>query len=302
LYDDTHMITATNLHKHFADIRAVDDVSFEIGQGEIYGLLGPNGAGKTTTINILAGALRPDSGTVSIGGGSDPTRSQVRRQLGSAPQALAIYDELTAEENLKFFGKLYGLGGRRLKDRVASCLDLVGLTERRNSRVRTFSGGMQRRLNLACALVHEPPVLLLDEPTVGVDPQSRNLIFDRIEALKQQGLTLLYTTHYMEEAQRLCDRVAIMDHGKILAEDTVGELISAHGGKGVAYVDLERMPEPHIRLPAAPENMHMRFESDQPMEDIASLTAQGVRFRSLRVERADLESVFLNLTGRSLRD
>jgi ABC-2 type transport system ATP-binding protein len=296
------MIKASNLHKRFAEIHAVDDVSFEIGQGEIYGLLGPNGAGKTTTINMLAGALRPDSGSVSIGVGSDPTRPDVREQLGSAPQALAIYDDLTAEENLSFFGKLYGLGRRRLKERVASCLELVGLTERRNSRVSTFSGGMKRRLNLACALVHEPPVLLLDEPTVGVDPQSRNLIFDRIEALRKQGLTVLYTTHYMEEAQRLCDRVAIMDHGKILAEDTVERLISAHGVKGVAYVEMEEPPGAHIRLPAEPENLHMRFESDQPMEDIAALTAQGVKFRSLRVERADLESVFLNLTGRSLRD
>jgi len=296
------MIKATNLHKRFAEIRAVDDVSFEINQGEIYGLLGPNGAGKTTTINMLAGALRPDSGSVSIGAGSDPTRPDVRRQLGSAPQALAIYDDLTAEENLVFFGKLYGLGRRRLKKQVASCLELVGLTERQNGRVSTFSGGMKRRLNLACALVHEPPVLLLDEPTVGVDPQSRNLIFDRIDTLRRQGLTVLYTTHYMEEAQRLCDRVAIMDHGKILAEDTVEKLISAHGGKGVAYVEMEAKPEPHVRLPAEPENLHMRFESDQPMEDIAALTAQGVKFRSLRVERADLESVFLNLTGRSLRD
>lgn len=296
------MIKAVNLHKHFAKIHAVDGVSFEIGRGEIYGLLGPNGAGKTTTINMLAGALKPDSGEVSVGNGSDPTRPEVRRQLGSAPQALAVYDDLTAEENLKFFGKLYGLGGGRLKKQTASCLDLVGLTERRNSRVSTFSGGMKRRLNLACALVHEPPVLLLDEPTVGVDPQSRNLIFDRIETLRQQGLTVLYTTHYMEEAQRLCDRVAIMDHGRILAEDTVERLISAHGGKGVAYVEFEEPPEPHIQLPGRPENLHLRFESDHPMEDIAALTAQGVRFRSLRVERADLESVFLNLTGRRLRD
>jgi ABC-2 type transport system ATP-binding protein len=296
------MIKAANLHKYFADIRAVDDVSFVIGEGEIYGLLGPNGAGKTTTINMLAGALHPDSGSVSIGNGSDPTQAEVRRQLGSAPQALAIYDDLTAAENVTFFGKLYGLGGRRLKERVASCLELVGLTERRKSRVSTFSGGMKRRLNLACALVHEPPVLLLDEPTVGVDPQSRNLIFDRIETLRKEGLTLLYTTHYMEEAQRLCDRVAIMDHGKILAEGTVDELIAAHGGKGVVYIDLEEMPASDVRLPAEPQDLHLRFESSQPMEDVAALNSKGVKFRTLRVERADLESVFLNLTGRSLRD
>jgi ABC-2 type transport system ATP-binding protein len=296
------MIKANSLLKQFGNIRAVDGVSFEVGRGEIYGLLGPNGAGKTTTIHMLAGVLKPDAGSVSIGNGGNPALPGVREQLGSAPQALAIYEELTAEENLKFFGNLYRLHGRRLKARVESCLELVGLTERRNSRVSTFSGGMQRRLNLACALVHEPPVLLLDEPTVGVDPQSRNLIFERIESLKEEGLTLLYTTHYMEEAQRLCDRVAIMDHGKILAEGTVEALISAHGGKGVVHVDLEKMPDAGVTLPAEPVDLNLRFESDQPLEDIAALNAQGVTFRSLRVERSDLESVFLNLTGRRIRD
>ena len=175
------MVKAENLTKRFGDITAVDGISFEISRSESFGFLGPNGAGKSTTINMLAGVLEPDSGSISINGASDPTRSNVRRSLGIAPQALALYEELTGEENIAFFGRLYGLSGRKLRERVNWSLELVGLSERRQHRVKTYSGGMQRRLNLACGMVHDPPVLLLDEPTVGIDPQSRNLIFDKVE-------------------------------------------------------------------------------------------------------------------------
>lgn len=296
------MIQAENLRKAYGDMVAVDGVSFEIRRGETFGLLGPNGAGKSTTINMLVGALQPDSGVIRIDGSSDPTQPQVRRSIGIAPQSLALYQELTAEENLAFFGKLYGVTGPRLRERVDWALEFAGLTDRRKSRVRTYSGGMARRLNMACALVHEPPVLFLDEPTVGVDPQSRNHIFDNIEALKRQGRTILYTTHYMEEAQRLCDRVAIMDRGKILAMDQVEALINEHGGRSVVVAELDHPPAGGVQLPGRLEGATLRFESTQPLEEVARLYGAGLKFTTLRVDRPDLETVFLSLTGRSLRD
>ncbi|MBN1213564.1 MAG: ABC transporter ATP-binding protein [candidate division Zixibacteria bacterium] len=296
------MIIAENLRKQFNGLVAVDDVSFHIERGEAFGLLGPNGAGKTTTINMLVGVLKPDKGKVIIDGENDPTRMNIRNRIGNAPQSLALYDRLTAYENLAFFGKLYGLSGSRLKERIDWALDLTGLTDRRKDIVGTYSGGMQRRLNLACAMVHDPPVLLLDEPTVGVDPQSRNMIFESIEGLKKRGLTVMYTTHYMEEAQRLCDRVAIIDHGKILALDTVDNLIEEHGGVSVIEAELDRAPGDNSALPGRLEGNRLTVETRKPMEDLARLTNAGLSFTSLKVERSNLESVFLNLTGRSLRD
>jgi len=244
-------IRVTDLGKSYGTLVAVDGVSFEVARGETFGLLGPNGAGKSTTIGMIVGALRPDRGSVTVDGEDDPTRPALRGRIGVAPQSLALYEDLTAEENLDFFGRLYALSGARLKARIEWALAFAGLADRRRDRVRTYSGGMQRRLNLVCGLMHDPPVLLMDEPTVGVDPQSRNAIFDNIEALKREGRTIVYTTHYMEEAERLCDRVAILDRGKILALDTVKGLL---------------------------------------------------RFSNLPIDRADLESVFLTLTGRTLRD
>jgi ABC-2 type transport system ATP-binding protein len=222
------MIHVEQLRKSYGSLVAVADISFEVPRGETFGLLGPNGAGKTTAILMMAGALRPDSGCVALNGESDPTRPPVRRQLGLAPQALALYGELTGGENLTFFGRLYGLRGTALSQRVSWALDFVGLTERQGDRAATYSGGMQRRLNLAIAMMHDPPVLFLDEPTAGVDPQSRNALFDNIEQLAALGRTILYTTHYMEEAERLCDRVAIMDHGRILDMNSVEELTRKH--------------------------------------------------------------------------
>lgn len=297
------MITASNLIKQFGHITAVDNLSLEIRRGETYGLLGPNGAGKSTTINMLCGVLAPDSGNIRINGDSDPTRADVRCQLGLAPQALALYDELTGEENIRFFGSLYNLRGSTLGDRVAWALEFVGLTERRNDRAKTYSGGMQRRLNLACALVHDPPVLLLDEPTVGVDPQSRNVIFEKIEELKTEGRTILYTTHYMEEAERLCDRVAIMDNGKILAMDSVEALITKHGGDSIVEGELVSPPEEPDRFPGEiTDSTHIRIETREPLQVVSELASSGSKFRTLSIQRADLETVFLNLTGRSLRD
>ncbi|HKQ18327.1 MAG TPA: ABC transporter ATP-binding protein [Candidatus Eisenbacteria bacterium] len=244
-------IHVADLEKSYGALKAVDGVSFDVARGETFGLLGPNGAGKSTTIGMIIGALHPDRGSVTVDGESDPTRPALRRRIGVSPQSLALYEEMTAQENLEFFGRLYDIERALLKARVEWALAFAGLTDRRRDRVKTFSGGMQRRLNLVCGLIHDPPVILLDEPTVGVDPQSRNAIFDSIEALKREGRTIVYTTHYMEEAERLCDRVAIMDHGKVLALDTVEGLLRVSKSAG---------------------------------------------------EAADLESVFLHLTGRTLRD
>ncbi len=296
------MLIAEGLKKSFGALVAVGDVSFRVNTGEVFGLLGPNGAGKSTTINMIVGALKPDAGKVLLDGIGDPQQPLARLKIGTAPQALAIYEELTALENLQFFGRLYSLSGNRLKERVQFALNISGLEDRAKDLVAKYSGGMKRRLNIACALIHDPQILLFDEPTVGVDPQSRNLIFDKIELLKRDGRTIIYTTHYMEEAQRLCDRVAIIDHGKILDLDTVKNLIARHGGTSVITGELEAAPPSGVQLPGVIENLHWRFESAQPFVDIAGLSAKGVMFRSLHIDRPDLESVFLKLTGRRLRD
>lgn len=296
------MISSINLTKSFGHNVAVNDVTFDVKRGEVFGLLGPNGAGKTTTISMLSGLLKPDAGEIVIDGAGDPSQSSIRRLIGAAPQSLALYDELTARENLCFFGQLYGLRARKLAERVSLALEIAGLTERKNDRVGTFSGGMKRRLNLVCALVHDPPVLFLDEPTVGVDPQSRNLIFEQIEALRDEGRTVIYTTHYMEEAQRLCDRVAIIDNGKILDLDTVDKLIERHGGAAKVSAELDEVPHDKHDLPGQLDGLNLAFESDHPLEEVARLSGAGIVFKTLRVDRPDLESVFLNLTGRRLRD
>ena len=281
------MLRLRNIRKTFGSLVAVDDLSLDIERGEIFGLLGPNGAGKTTTVNMAVGLLAPDGGSVELDGSGEPMQPEVRAKIGVAPQALAIYEDLSGEENLAFFGRIQGLTGKRLEDRVAWCLDFVDLTDRRRNRAKTYSGGMKRRLNLAAALIHDPPLLLLDEPTVGVDPQSRNAIFEKIEVMSREGRTIVYTTHYMEEAQRLCDRVGILDHGKLLALDTVGSLIDAHGGKSVVIAE---RAEGEIRI-----------ETDDPMVVLSRLQKDG-GLRRFRVESPDLEGVFLNLTGRHLRD
>ena len=227
------MLTFENVKKHYgagtSAITALDGLSLTVAPGEVLGLLGPNGAGKSTAVNLATGVIAPDAGRVRIADYGSPLEPSTRHRIGVAPQALALYDRLSAEENLSFFGQLYGLTGSRLEARVTSSLDFVGLVDRRRARVETFSGGMKRRLNLAAALVHEPDLVLLDEPTAGVDPQSRNQIFDNIAALKRQGRTIIYTTHYMEEAERLCDRVAVIDQGRLLAIGTVQQLLDQHG-------------------------------------------------------------------------
>jgi ABC-2 type transport system ATP-binding protein len=233
------------------------------------------------------GLLAPDAGSVELDGGVGPSDLATRRRMGLAPQALGLYEELSGEANLRFFARMYGLSGSRLAERVGAMLELVGLTERRRDRVSTYSSGMKRRLNLAAALVHQPELLLLDEPTVGVDPQSRNAILDRIRGLAEAGSTVVYCTHYMEEAQRLCERVAILDRGRLLALDTVENLIAAHGGTSVVH--------------AVFADKELRVDTKDPLAELRRLESQGDLIR-FSVERPDLESVFLAFTGRPLRD
>jgi ABC-2 type transport system ATP-binding protein len=232
------MLDIQHLRKSFGPLVAADDVSFSVRRGQLVGLLGPNGAGKTTTVSMIAGLVKPEHGDVLIEGtrltgDTDPKK----RRIGLVPQDLALYDELTARANLRFFGALYGLSGETLDTAITDALDLVGLADRAGDRVSTYSGGMKRRLNLAAGVLHDPDILLLDEPTVGVDPQSRNAIFENLEVLKRRGKALLYTTHYMEEVERLADRIIVMDRGKVIAADTLEGLLAGVTGAGNATLE-----------------------------------------------------------------
>lgn len=310
------IIEVQGLLKKYGERVAVGDVSFSVEQGEIFGLLGPNGAGKTTLLSMLATLLPPDGGRAAICGHDVVRqRDRVQRCIGFVPQELALYPTLSARENLAFFGRIYGLRGRQLEERIVAVLDLVGLRARADDAVHTFSGGMKRRLNIAVGLIHEPQVLFLDEPTVGVDPQSRNFIFEHIERLKAQGLTVLYTTHYMEEAERLCDRVAIMDEGRLLALDTPQGLIRLLGG-GVIRAKLAAESALHALMPSVSASPHVRAASQREgwltleahdasralLELVSVCNAHHVPILSLEVLEPNLESVFLHLTGKRLRD
>ena len=304
------MLTAENLKKAYGSLQAVDGVSFRVGPGEVFGLLGPNGAGKTTTIGMLAGLVAPDSGEVRIAGHhiSGDTSPQKRR-LGVVPQELALFDELSAAANLTLFGALYGLSGAAEAKEQDRVLTLVGLADRAKDKVSNFSGGMKRRLNLAAALMHDPQVILLDEPTVGVDPQSRNAIFDNLETLKAAGKTLLYTTHYMEEAERLCDHIAVMDHGKVIAADTVAGLLRQAPVNCFVVIDLVSAGLATKEIPGVESasltgrqlRLGLKRIGDLP-ELLGWLLSHGGEFEHVQTERPTLETVFLHLTGRSLRD
>jgi ABC-2 type transport system ATP-binding protein len=315
------MLQVDALKKSYGNLVAVNGVSLRAGIGETIGLLGPNGAGKTTTVSIIAGLVRPDSGSVQIegrplAGDTDPNK----RRIGLVPQDLALFDELTAQANLQLFAALYDLDGAAAKRAIGEALELVGLADRAQERVKNYSGGMKRRLNLASALLHDPQILLLDEPTVGVDPQSRNAIFDNLEVLKQRGKTLLYTTHYMEEAERLCDRVIIMDHGKVVADDTLEGLYRLLPVTNLLAVELDgdqetlRLHDLKLdELRALPGVRSAKLDTGTlrvGVEDLATetprvlqwLVERGHLYHHVASERADLETVFLTLTGRSLRD
>lgn len=296
-----NVLKVRGVRKAYGALRAVDGVTFEVRSGETFGLVGPNGAGKSTLMKMISGLLEPDEGSLEVGRWGSPGRAEARRQVGIAPQDLAIYPELSARENVRLFGSLYGLSGRALRAGVDDALERTGLVEIANRRCGTYSGGQQRRLNIACALVHGPSLLILDEPTVGVDPQSRNHIFDSIERLRDDGVSILYSTHYMEEASRLCDRVAVVDRGRFVALSSVQELIREHGG--LPRIEAQLHPAPAAwEGPGTVHGGTLSIDTAEPVKTLQHLLASGTPLRSFQVVQPNLETVFLTLTGRSLRD
>jgi ABC-2 type transport system ATP-binding protein len=309
------VLSAHDLRKRYGSVEAVRGVSFEIHEGETYGLLGPNGAGKTTTISMVCGLLTRDGGEVLLDGTPiDVGAVAAKAGIGYVPQDLAIYPDLSARENLQFFGRLYGLGGSALRARADEVLELIGLTDRAKDRTATFSGGMQRRLNIGIGLLHRPRLLLLDEPTVGVDPQSRNAILESISTLGREGMAILYTTHYMEEAERLCDRVGIIDAGEIRAEGTRRELVALMGGQDQVRLAVIGDVEAAVAAVAAVDGVSGADAKDGELEIVVAdahrvlprlldaVAAAGATVRGVELESPDLEAVFLHLTGRALRD
>jgi ABC-2 type transport system ATP-binding protein len=309
------ILEVKQLSKRFGKLQAVAEVSFDVQEGEAFGLLGPNGAGKSTTISMLFGLLTPDSGSISVAGKTmrdDPLA--VKRSLGYVPQEIALYPELSARENLDFWGRLYGLSGAYLKQRTEEVLDVVGLTDRAKGKVGTFSGGMKRRINIAAALLHQPRILIMDEPTVGIDPQSRNHILETVKQLNQQGMTVIYTSHYMEEVEYLCSRIGIIDHGQIIAQGTVPELRQIVGQDSEIVIAVQGLRVEQLKQLSTLEHVRrarlqaeeLHVASPQPalaLGVISSYLAEaGVNMRSIRISEPNLETVFLHLTGRALRD
>ena len=311
----SNVLECRDLKKSFGDNAAVKGVGFHIAEGETYGLLGPNGAGKTTTISMVTGLLERDAGEVFVDGQPLSTTSvDAKREIGLVPQDLAIYPDLTAKENLVFFGKLYDMSGAEFKNRVDEVLEIIGLTDRADDRTDEFSGGMKRRLNIGLGLLHKPRLLLLDEPTVGVDPQSRNAILESVEKLSEAGMAVLYTTHYMEEAERLCDRVAIIDLGEIKAEGTRRELVQlvgqhdrirlqATGACEAAVGALTTLP--FVREAGVRDGgieMLVDDAGEWLTDILGKVSEAGANVASVDIDEPNLESVFLHLTGRALRD
>lgn len=308
------MVEIKEIVKYYGNIKAVDGVSFGVEKGEIFGLLGPNGAGKTTVISMICGILRPDSGDIRFEGNSVVKEPLVlRRVMGIVPQEIALYPELTARENLNFWGRMYGLSGKALKKRIDDVLDMMGLSDRANDRIDKYSGGMKRRINIAAALLHNPELLIMDEPTVGIDPQSRNHILETVKRLEGEGMTVIYTSHYMEEVEYLCDRVAIMDQGKIIAVGGQDELRALVGGIDRVIVELAMDREglyenlkalnfvQGVSRNGEVVEVLMHDARAHLVELISSITGYGGDIVSVKVEEPNLESVFLHLTGRKLR-
>ncbi|MFO0944542.1 MAG: ABC transporter ATP-binding protein [Planctomycetota bacterium] len=306
-------LEAIDLVKTYGSIQALRGVTFSVAPGEMFGMLGPNGAGKTTLLSILSLLLDPTSGTASLDGrrlsGSD---RELKRWIGIVPQELAIYGELTARENLCFFGKLYGVAGAKLADRVARVLQAIGLEDRADKRASTFSGGMKRRLNLGVALVHEPRILFLDEPTTGVDPQSRNHLFEEIRRVNREGTTVIYTSHYMEEVQALCTRVGILDHGELIACDTLPDMLRQLDG--LIRIHVPQVPGTLVNHLEAIDGVKVNGRSDESIEVtcknvkktlgqiLSALNDLHLELLGVETEEPNLERVFLHLTGRALRD
>ena len=313
----TAILEVKDLVKKYGDLTAVKGISFAIQAGEIFSLLGPNGAGKTTTISILSTLYAPTSGEATIGGHSitkDPMA--VRNLIGVVPQELALYDDLSARENLIFWGQMYGLSGKALKIRVDEVLVQIGLADKAGNRIKTYSGGMKRRVNIGVGLLHKPSLLFMDEPTVGIDPQSRRAILDSVKALNQQGMTVLYTTHYMEEAEELSNRVGILDHGELIALGTQVELNRQVGENDTLILHIDEAQNGEV-LAAAVRKIHSVLKADITDHTVAVIAPEaeeimapviikanelGIKIRSVDIKEPDLEAVFLSLTGRALRD
>ena len=305
------VLVAQGLRKAYGPRVAVQDVSLALRPGEVLGLLGPNGAGKSTTVGMICGLTVPDAGTVTLAGGVSLASDEAgyKRRIGLVPQDIALYEELPARMNLELCGALYGMAPGLIQRRADEVLALVGLSDRAKDKPATFSGGMKRRLNIACALIHDPDVILLDEPTAGVDPQSRNAIFDNLEALKAAGKALIYTTHYMEEAERLADHLVIVDHGRVVASGTQAQLFAMLPAAQTLQIELDGEPD-DAALAGLPGLTRTGQRLEVQLPDLArdtgpllaALTARGVKVRGLATARATLEDVFLQLTGRALRD
>lgn len=307
------MFQVEGLVKSYGSLRAVDGVSFTVAKGEVYGLLGPNGAGKTTTMSMISGLLAPDEGRVLFDGvdlAQEPLK--VKAKLGVVPQEAALYETLSARENLRFWGGLYGLTGAPLQAAVDRVLDLVGLKDRAKDPVKQYSGGMKRRVNLALGLVHSPRAVLMDEPTVGIDPQARLNILDAVKAVAASGTTVIYTTHYLEEVEQLCDRIAIMDHGKILAEGGLDELKSRVGGRDIVTVRgtfdgseiksrVEQIPDVQVTTADA-GRLVLSVGGRGSVDLLSRVLAEGLPIEGISIQPPSLNTLFLNLTGRELRD
>jgi ABC-2 type transport system ATP-binding protein len=311
------MLEVKNLVKQYGDFTAVDEVSFAIEEGEIFSLLGPNGAGKTTTISVLSCLLKPTGGDAIIGGYSVTRQSlKVREVIGVVPQDIALYNMLSARENLIFWGKMYGMGGAALKQRVDEVIAQIGLTDKADMKVETYSGGMKRRVNIGVGLLHKPRIIYMDEPTVGIDPQSRRSILDTVKDLNKQGMTVLYTTHYMEEAEELSDRVGIIDHGKLIALGTQKELTKIVGEYDTLRLHLGEDGDAArlalllgtipgvVKCSAADHQVVLVVpEAEEALAPaITSANEAGIRIHSVDIQEPNLETVFLQLTGRALRD
>ena len=307
------MIEVKDLQKSYGDLVAVDRVSFFAKSGAVFGLLGPNGAGKSTTISCISGLLKPTAGSIKVGGFDIASEAvKAKAALGIVPQELAIYEDLSARDNLAYWGAAYGLKGTGLKQRVDHILNRIGLADRANDLPKEYSGGMKRRLNFGCGLVHEPKVLLLDEPTVGVDPQSRERLFDLVKEEKAKGTCVLYTTHYMEEAEKLCDELAIIDHGRIIAAGTLKELQAEFGGNDIIQLsglfDVSRVEQAVAELGAEVLSVNagvlmiaIRDGARNLPAVLQGISATGADIHDTRLSEPNLESLFLKLTGKELR-
>jgi ABC-2 type transport system ATP-binding protein len=310
-----NILEIKNLTKKFADFIAVDNISLSIREGEIFGFLGPNGAGKSTTINMIAGLLRSNEGEINILGKNSVKNSRfAKMNIGVVPQDLAIYEDLTAFENVKFFAGLYGLRGSELAERVHEALEFVGLSDKKKEYPKNFSGGMKRRLNIACAIAHRPKLIIMDEPTVGIDPQSRNYILQSIRNLNDMGCTIIYTSHYMEEVEEICTRIAIMDHGKVIAEGTKEQLIAIITNtkdvwievKSNEKIDTNQIKEFNGVKSVKMEESVLKINSEIEVNNLNTilqyLMNHHIEISSLEEKAPNLETVFLTLTGRNLRD